>query len=270
MPEILIPRRHLRQPRGRVALDYGNPLVSGIVHAATPGYTRELSSVGTASQVVVKPAGALRADMAIQVDGVTPGYWRGDVTGRIAASMTFFAVASRSRLNVSGQALISVGQGDQRHLLYDALNKSAMFSGSGGSFGQAITGVESMPAADVPFSMLGRVLDNTRRDVWLNGVFQSEDFSPVAVSGVNTAAIGAYWNDSAPTMYWSGSIWMAVIWGRAIVNEEALALSENPYQIFRADPIRIYSFPASGLTLNSLTMSNITSSGARATLGITR
>jgi hypothetical protein len=47
-------------------------------------------------------------------------------------------------------------------------------------------------------------------------------------------------------------------------------LSSNPWQLFRPDPIRIYSFPSGAITLNSLTMSNFTSSGARAILSVTR
>ena len=46
----------------------------------------------------------------------------------------------------------------------------------------------------------------------------------------------------------------------------------NPWQLFRADPIRIYSLPSGpiSVTINSITASNITSSGARITLGLTR
>ena len=52
--------------------------------------------------------------------------------------------------------------------------------------------------------------------------------------------------------------------------EEAGELSENPWQLFRADPLRIYSLPSGAITLNSLTMSNITQNTARATLSLTR
>ena len=49
-------------------------------------------------------------------------------------------------------------------------------------------------------------------------------------------------------------------------------LSINPWQLFRADPVRIYSLPSGpiSVTLNSLTASNITQTGARITLGLTR
>ena len=47
-------------------------------------------------------------------------------------------------------------------------------------------------------------------------------------------------------------------------------LVDNPWQLFRADPVRIYSFPTGAITINSITASNITQMGARITLGLTR
>jgi len=47
-------------------------------------------------------------------------------------------------------------------------------------------------------------------------------------------------------------------------------LSINPWQLFRADPQRIYSLPSGAISINSILASNITSSGARITLGLTR
>ena len=44
----------------------------------------------------------------------------------------------------------------------------------------------------------------------------------------------------------------------------------NPWQLFRADPARIYSLPTGAISINSITASNITQTGARITLGLTR
>lgn len=81
------------------------------------------------------------------VDNTNPGHVRGSVAGQIGNSLTMFAVAARTRVDNSGQGIISVGAGNQRQLLYDALNKPAMFSGNGGSIGQAIAATSIMPAA---------------------------------------------------------------------------------------------------------------------------
>lgn len=52
--------------------------------------------------------------------------------------------------------------------------------------------------------------------------------------------------------------------------DEYLELARNPWQLFRADPIRIYSLPTGAISINSITASNITQTGARITLGLTR
>lgn len=63
----------------------------------------------------------------------------------------------------------------------------------------------------------------------------------------------------------------AAIFPYALEDAGADALLDNPFQLFRADPIRIYSFPSGPIipSLSGLTTSNITSSGARHSLTLT-
>lgn len=63
---------------------------------------------------------------------------------------------------------------------------------------------------------------------------------------------------------------LVAVWDRALSDAEVAEISANPWQLFRADPIRIYSLPSGAITLNSLTASNITQTGATITLGLTR
>lgn len=66
---------------------------------------------------------------------------------------------------------------------------------------------------------------------------------------------------------------LAYRWGRVLADSEIFDLEKAPWQLFRADPVRIYSFPSGPISLSwsSLTASNITQTGARLTLGgITR
>lgn len=63
---------------------------------------------------------------------------------------------------------------------------------------------------------------------------------------------------------------LSAVCGVALPDAAMFDLLDNPWRIFRADPIRIYSLPSGALTINSITASNITSSGARITLGLTR
>ena len=45
-------------------------------------------------------------------------------------------------------------------------------------------------------------------------------------------------------------------------------LVDNPWQLFRADPIRIYSLPSGAITLGTPSITNITSSGFRVAVGL--
>ena len=59
-------------------------------------------------------------------------------------------------------------------------------------------------------------------------------------------------------------------WGRVCSDEEIFEVERNPWQLFRADPIRIYSLPTGAISINSIIASSITQAGARITLGLTR
>jgi len=65
---------------------------------------------------------------------------------------------------------------------------------------------------------------------------------------------------------------LAYRWGRVLADSEIFDLEKAPWQLFRADPIRIYNLPSGpiSLAINSITASNITQTGARITLGLTR
>lgn len=52
-------------------------------------------------------------------------------------------------------------------------------------------------------------------------------------------------------------------------NEEAAELCANPWQLFKADPVRIYSLPSGPITLGTPIISNITASGFRVSVGLT-
>ena len=62
---------------------------------------------------------------------------------------------------------------------------------------------------------------------------------------------------------------VAVIAG-AITDDEAYQIVDNPWMLYEAEPATIYSLPTGAISINSILASNITQTGARITLGLTR
>lgn len=87
-------------------------------------------------------------------------------------------------------------------------------------------------------------------------------------AGPKTIRLGAW---SSPGWQFNGVYGSVAVIAGAITDDEAYQLVENPWMLYEAEPATIYSLPSAGaLTINTITASNITSSGARITLGVTR
>jgi hypothetical protein len=68
-----------------------------------------------------------------------------------------------------------------------------------------------------------------------------------------------------------GAVALALFVDGVVSDDEYAELYASPWQIFKADPIRFYSLASGGIpTLTALTASNITQTGVRATLTLTR
>lgn len=111
--------------------------------------------------------------------------------------------------------------------------------------------------------------DGTTARLWINGVLAG---SAAGEFGSESNATNWYFGSGYDKQFDAVYLWHAQ-WSRALSTSEALSISDNPWQLFRADPIRIYSLPSGpiGISWSSLTASNITQTGAALTLGgITR
>lgn len=107
---------------------------------------------------------------------------------------------------------------------------------------------------------------------WRDGVEKTARSTGVpARSAINVDrfGVGAMVRGS-PALYWAGSIGFAFLTDKALDPELIQYMTMDLSTFVRKKPVRFYSLPSGALTLNSLTMSNFTSSGARATLSITR
>lgn len=112
--------------------------------------------------------------------------------------------------------------------------------------------------------------------VFLNGqqIGEQAGWTSLPVPDTDPTFGMIYASSSGPALYGNGTeVSFAAFGNTGDVSGTALQLTANPWQLFRADPVRIYSLPSGpiGISWSSLTASNITQTGARLTLGgITR
>lgn len=259
MTAIIIPRRHYTQPQGRVSIDSNNPASRDIVIAALGGVDvvngAPALTLGGVSEAL--PDGIARSFSGAQYDAYSgldgsytyvseytiAGLWqrRGAATQRIA-SMGF-------QSGVRGAALSLSADGSVRAIAAIP------------SVGNTIIGTPISAARTKYFSAVvhggGKLRLNHR------GVYTDEIDSPHALFNAKPEfRVGA---DSVPSSFLTGSVLLAAFWLRALEEEELRSLNNNPWQLFRADPVRIYSLPSSG-TEQALAASGTATASATAQL----
>lgn len=255
MSVIIIPRKHLTQPQGRFALDLSGPFSGGLGFAETPtGESGGFARVGTVGNVI---NGGL---VGYGLNGST--YLRNSASPVRNYPLTFMALVRRTAGTLG--AVMSIGSGVQRHLLYYLGDgRLRMFSGAGST--SETTAGSAGNSGELEW-IAGRVSAANSRDVWLNGTLLGSDTGNIVTTEAATAAIGTYWNSDAPALTFTGEIYLACAWSRALPEAELRELYLSPWQLFRAEPLRIYSLPSGGIpTSIAVAASNITSSGARIT-----
>lgn len=107
--------------------------------------------------------------------------------------------------------------------------------------------------------------DGTTGSLYLNGVLVGSATQSLGVVNAHNWYLGSGYGGQLDAVYL-----LQAQWARGLTPSEIGDVSANPWQLFRADPVRFYSLPSGPITINSLTVSNITSSGARFTVGLTR
>ena len=258
MSVIIIPRKHLQQPQGRVA--------------AAPDWADGLLVLQRGQDLVVGTAtvsGAPSDEPAAQGLG-----WRGGAGKWFSAPAQYkpsagkpFSVVieleSRETVSNGNPAIFSFGNSTDSGSPALLINASAFHV------------LRAYWAGNYQISVLGGITSRLRMRV----VFTYD--GSVGRLYLDGAEIGSAvgWGGGEANNWYFGAGFQAPLnavyfahaqWSRALHPAEVEEVSRNPWQLFRADPLRIYSFPAGAITLNSLTMSAITQTTARATLSVTR
>lgn len=269
MSVIIIPRRHYTQPQGRVTVDWSNPLSQGLLVAATPFSEMAVSPeikygvAGGGARRGILRAGPVRHGLASStvfvmtqallpddgswwnaagfVCGDTAQEWPADLGLRVGAPTTGGRIQIGAR-NTAGEfriARIDVTAGGLSH---------------GGVF---------IGAATIDSDLLVTGFGEGKKhgtDASLRGF----SYNPPAAT--STGPLFGQYAASGAMDFLS----IAYRWGRVLADSEIFDLEKAPWQLFRADPIRIYSLPTGAISINSITASNIAQTGARITLGLTR
>lgn len=267
MSVIHIPRRHFVQPQGRLA--------------ASPQWADRLLSLvylgeGGPRDVVDSAANyALSGATSRGVFDVGVGL------GLNKDSGLGFAVSSNAMAGYSGEAttvqfLPEIGPNPDSYgmMLYAIPSaRYSQFAGSGGAQMYAFgAGTFATPGGAVYGSRNRTVAVRHAGEKALFVDRQKQAYSSTTTaipSGTKSVRIGA-WTGAGWTF--SGIIGSTAVFAGALTDDEIFELVAEPWSLYQADPLRIYSVPSGPIspTITGITASNITQTGATITLGLTR
>lgn len=261
MTAIIIPRKHLIQPQGRVkvAPEWESRLASLLYFGG--GHVRDVVDLGaqwgiTGGAISPTPHGL---GLKTAISGMQYAEASGAMA-RFSGNFTlvmFFAEIGASQ-DVAGGMMFAI----------PAASQYTQLANGGGYVYFAGGGPYVLPSNPQGTRNTSIILRGAGSDpAFFVNRGKSSGVTASMPSGAKTVRVGA----------WSSSGWqfdgtygsVAVVKGETS-DIEAYALADAPWMFYAADPIRIYSLPSGPITLNSLTMSAFTSSGARATLSLTR
>lgn len=273
MTGISIPRKHYTQPQGRVKIApewAGRSIasclspMSGVMYDAVSGRVfvtpPAVSSVASQIGVVNRYSGK-----------VSPLGWT-PMNASSGVDLTLIALANPTNVRaslVSQRSGLNANQIEIR-LASDAVGKeladSVAFRASSDS--GAIQFATSDVTLDGSWHLFAGVCESGVQRVYADGAAGAPVTRTSPASPSNTFTLAGL-PDSTAIQY-SRDIGLVAVFQSALSADEIAELSINPWQLFRADPIRIYSLPTGAISINSITASNITQTGARITLGLTR
>lgn len=257
MTAIIIPRRHYTQPQGRVevAPEWADGLIGVFL---PPAMSPEWQITGTTGLLVPR-----RDGIAFDTEGNTT-YVSKPVAEHQNTGFTMLVSGVTKNNDGKDYAGLYNG-GTYQGLLYSAGSLKFSYYPRNG-LGVLFSAAPNLRAKGDEYTLIGGG----------NGISHA---GALMQNGALYQLSGAYSGTSAYDRVHAGcrffsngaaSNTLSAFWRKFLVADAQRELAINPWQLFRADPIRIYSLPSGAITLNSLTASNITQTGARITLGLTR
>lgn len=234
-----------RQPQQAVGIDWSNPITRGLIIAENHSNPRFAAFNSPTQKVGPSYRGA--GGVATRFVSSSSQYLKQSNTSLTNYPLTFLSVFQRASRPFDG-VLIGIGAGTNRQILYVNQDNIACFSGAGGTTAQAVSASNNLGSfgpGDVRCAV-GVVSAANSRSVYLDGALVGTNSTTVSTGASNTAVIGCYWNNDAPSTYFNGDIYLSLAWNRVLSDAEVQSISQNPWQIFKPLPRRIFVPVAAG------------------------
>ena len=272
MSVIIIPRKHLRQPTGRVQI--APEFAPDYAYAPWMG-PQAVIGADTLSQNSISGQLVSKGGVGTTYSGTQAAAVSGPTVGEYPFALAAAIEVLPSSGNVYAEAALGVGD--------TGVSSPAIIGVTSGFVGDARpsfrVGTQLLAASNSAHGRVSRIVavaeSATSRALYVDGalVATSSASATMFQAGAPSLALHAVreynfaaWNTTNANLRVLGGGWFR----RLVSDAEARALSANVWQLFRADPLRIYSLPTGAISINSILASNITQTGARITLGLTR
>ena len=258
MATIIIPRRHLIQPQGRVEL-------ADEFSASTMAFCGTALDVARKRQIAltaarVGPLGQYSSNGGAGIALGNASEWLptgAEVTvlfaGKLIANQDFPLLSTDS--TASGQA-VSI------YLPYGLDGKVYW------RWGGEVEGASSLSIGGLSFAehdLWAFTAGPRGMEIWQNGLRVASNLGSSSITTDSPLRYGQFTSLGGVATV-SSALLLAV--PRQL--DMSFLSSRQYFSVFRADPIRFYSLPSGAITLTGLIMGTFTSSGARATVGIAR
>ena len=270
MTAIILPRKHFSQPKGRVQIDWANPLSQGLRVAFTgsgPNLVNGEMPAGTGGRGAdslgdwfypTASADNLRFNLfpEIPADSDFTVFWINNVQTTSTARKRAFRLGNNSFGTImawdngvnNNRGELSFQNSSGTFVMFPTLSNHLRFEPA-----------RHVVRRSVPYNMIAFRADAETRE-------NRSTINSVLRGPFNYLDVG----NNLTTFPLQGFIGNFLLWDRFLYLEEVLHLEENIWSVYKADPVRIYSFPATGIpTLSLPGVIDITATSARPQVTLT-
>ncbi len=272
MAEIWTSRTRQRQPTGAVGVNWGNPIVNGLVVLWAPfnplinlaGKTLNAAITGTQLGYGPSPMFGLRNNIPAAGGGeikfTLPSNFSNQKFTLLGVGQWVTTVDISYR---TGFAAVRGPAGDKNY--YIGPDNFAQSSASVSKFAYwGVSGTNTIQSSQTYRNSIRNVIgsfDGTTHAAWDNGSLIGQGAMALPSENLLSMYIGTAFEEP---------VYASALWNRSLSSGEMASVSTNPWQLFAPERRVSYFFPASGIpTLSAATAVSITSTTATPRVTVT-